>query len=88
MRTVNSAYLFHTPAHSSHDFTNCYASIKPEEYYWIFILYLYPEFHQLMSCHILIPTLKYFLLGICGVEHFNMESSMSHMNFDVFQRGQ
>lgn len=34
----------------------------------------------------LIPTLKY-LLGICRVEqHFNIESSISHMNFEMFQR--
>lgn len=36
----------------------------------------------------LIPTLKYFLLGICFIDQrFNMERFISHTNVDVFQRG-
>lgn len=37
----------------------------------------------------LLPTLKYFLLGICRVEqHFNMENSINHVNFRMFQKSQ
>lgn len=37
----------------------------------------------------LIPTLKYFLFGICCADqHFNMQGSINCMNFGMFQRGQ